>query len=169
MLPKLTSSLDSRFASILLKILERHDLTTNELVLKVRVDNTSCLGRLGTSPDRPSTDLIRPTSKVPDEIERVVTGLGDLGQRASSTRGFLFLLLLFGGEANEALFEGNRERDEEISGVVLIDPGLDFGEPLVLLADKVALGEVDEVGDGLGGEELEAVDNVDLRYRQQVK
>ena len=45
---------------------------------------------------------------------------------------------------------------------MLVDPGLDLGEPLVLLADVVLLGEVDEVGDGFGGEELEGVDDVDL-------
>ena len=45
---------------------------------------------------------------------------------------------------------------------MLVDPGLDLGQPFVLLADVVPLGEVDEVGDWLGGEELEAVDDVDL-------
>ena len=34
--------------------------------------------------------------------------------------------------------------------------------PFVLLADIVLLAEVDEVGDGFGGEHVEAVDDVDL-------
>ena len=34
--------------------------------------------------------------------------------------------------------------------------------PFVLLADVVLLAEVDEVSDGLGGEHVEAVDDVDL-------
>ena len=42
------------------------------------------------------------------------------------------------------------------------DPLGDFGQVLVLLADVVALGEVDEVDDGFGGEEEEWVDYFDL-------
>jgi hypothetical protein len=38
--------------------------------------------------------------------------------------------------------------------------------PLVLLADVVLLGQVQEVGDGLGGEEGEGIDDVDLRVRR---
>jgi hypothetical protein len=34
--------------------------------------------------------------------------------------------------------------------------------PLVLLSDVVSLGEVDEVDDGLGSQELELVDDLDL-------
>ena len=75
----------------------------------------------------------------------------------------LLFLLLFLGHVDETFFECNGEGDERVAGVVLVDPGLDLGQPLVLLADVVALGEVDEVRDGLGGEELEAVHNVDLR------
>lgn len=63
---------------------------------------------------------------------------------------------------------------------MLVDPGLDLGKPgvengirtrmrteehdgpLVLLADIVPLTEVYKVGDGLGSEQLEAVDDVDL-------
>lgn len=49
-----------------------------------------------------------------------------------------------------------------ISWVVLIDPSLDLWKPLVLLADVVAFGQVDEVGDGLGRKEGERVDGLDL-------
>jgi hypothetical protein len=45
---------------------------------------------------------------------------------------------------------------------VLLDPGVDLGEVLVLLPQVVLLREVDEVDDGLGGEELERVDYFDL-------
>ena len=62
----------------------------------------------------------------------------------------------------EPLLERDGEGDEQVAGVVRVDPGLDLGEPFVLFADVVALGEVDEVGDGFGGEEVEAVYDVDL-------
>ena len=81
-----------------------------------------------------------------------------------------FVVLLLGallfGEQREALLERDGEGDERVAGVVLVDPGLDLGQPFVLLADVVALGEVDEVRDGLGGEELEAVHDVDLWGRR---
>lgn len=42
----------------------------------------------------------------------------------------------------------------------------DFGEVLVLLADVVALAEVDEVDDGFCGEEEEGVDYFDLDIKR---
>ena len=42
------------------------------------------------------------------------------------------------------LLELDRERDHHAARV-LVDPSLDLHEPLVLLADKVLLGEVDDV------------------------
>jgi hypothetical protein len=47
---------------------------------------------------------------------------------------------------------------------VLLDPGVDFGEVLVLLPQVVLLREVDEVDDGLGGEQHERVDDFDLGW-----
>jgi len=45
---------------------------------------------------------------------------------------------------------------------VLLDPCSDLGEVFVLLPDVVALAQVDEVDDGLGCEEEEGVDGLDL-------
>ena len=74
----------------------------------------------------------------------------------------LLRALLVAGHLREALLERDGERDERVARVVLVDPRLDLREPLVLLADVVALGEVHEVGDGLRGEQLQPVDDVDL-------
>ena len=126
------------------------------------LDDTSCLRSLRPSPDRPRAYLIWSTREVPDEVERRVARSGDLRQRAVRADLLLLLGALLVREGHEALLEGDGEGDERVAGVVLVDPGLDLGEPFVLLADVVPLGEVDEVGDWLGGEELEAVDDVDL-------
>ena len=40
--------------------------------------------------------------------------------------------------------------------------------PLVLLTDVILLAEVDEVNDWLGGEQLQAVDDVDLGIRVSI-
>lgn len=105
-----------------------------------------------------------------DSLERSITSGGDPTEtrRRSKSRGLRktqllqLLTLLLKGEDDEALLEGDGEGEELVSRVVLVDPSLDLGEPLVLLADVVPLGEVDEVGDGLGGQKLEVVDVLDL-------
>ena len=43
--------------------------------------------------------------------------------------------------------------------------GVSGNAPLVLLADVILLGQVDEVGNGLGRQEHELVDDVDLGSR----
>ena len=93
-----------------------------------------------------------------------VAGGGDLAQSGGDAELLELLLLLLGRRelGREALLEGDGEGDERVSRVVLVDPCLDLGQPLVLLADVVALGEVHEVGDGLRGEQLQSVDDVDL-------
>jgi len=120
------------------------------------------LRSLGTPSDGPSTNFVRAAGEVANEVERIVAGMCNLGEVASGTNFCFFFLLFFGREARETLFERDGEGDEEVARVVGVDPSLDLGEPLVLFADVIAFGEVDEVGDGFGSEELEAVDDVDL-------
>ena len=86
----------------------------------------------------------------------------DLGQCTLCSDLLFLLLALLIRETREALLECDGEGNEQVARVLLVDPRLDLGQPLVLLAEVVPLGEVDEVGDGLGGEEVEAVDYVDL-------
>ena len=116
------------------------------------LNDTSRLRSLRPSPDRPRAYLIGSTREVPDEVERRVARSGDLGQRTVRADLLLLLGALLFREQREALLERDGEGDERVAGVVLVDPGLDLGQPLVLLADVVPLGEVDEVGDGLSGE-----------------
>ena len=119
--------------------------------------------RLRPLPNRPCAYLAGSAREVANEVEGGVACGGDLAQRA--VRADLLLLLgalLVRLHESETLLERDREGDEGVAGVVLVDPGLDLREPFVLLADVVLLGEVDEVGDGLGGEQLQTVYDVDL-------
>ena len=127
------------------------------------MNDSGSLGRLGSLPDGPRSDLVGSTGKEPDQVEGSVPSGGDLAQRARSSDLFLLLLGFFLAHVLEPLFESDREGDQEIARVVLVDPSLDLGQPLVLLSDVVSLGQVDEVDDGLGGQELETVDDLDLR------
>lgn len=62
-------------------------------------------------------------------LERAVPSLCDLGKRTRCTNLLLLLGLLGRLHGCEAVFEGNGERDERITGVVGVDPGFDFGQP----------------------------------------
>lgn len=119
------------------------------------LDHTGSLRSECPVPDSPSTDFLRSTGEVTDElqargrissrslVERVVappkkthmqsrvTSSSDLAQSASCAD-LVELGLLCRRVAKllrKALLEGDREGDDEISRVVLIDPGLDLGEP----------------------------------------
>lgn len=118
------------------------------------LDDSGSLGRLCALADGPRADLLRATGEVADElhvhrkvrfqlhraqyekthVETLVSGAGDLAEGAGGAEP-LELLLLRGGVvevAGEALLECDGERDELVSGRVLVNPGLDLREPLVL-------------------------------------
>ena len=127
------------------------------------LDDTRSLRGLRAPPNRPCADLIGPAREVADEIEGRVAGGGDLAEGAVRPDALLLLgALLVRGHEREALLERDGEGDERVAGVVLVDPGFDLREPLVLLADVVPLGEIYEVRDRLRGEELKTVDDIDL-------
>ena len=87
----------------------------------------------------------------------------NFGERGLGAEGFaLFLGGSFGLKAGEALFEGDGDGNDGISGRVCFDPFADFGKVLVFLAEVVFFGEVDKVDDWFSGEEEERVDYFDL-------
>jgi hypothetical protein len=55
-----------------------------------------------------------------------------------------------------------RDGNDWVTRGVCLDPFGDLGEMLVLLADVVLLAQVDKSNDGLGREEEERVDVLDL-------
>jgi hypothetical protein len=125
------------------------------------MDDSGSLGRLCALPDGPCSNLVGSTGEEPDQVQTSIPSRGDLAQRAG---GPSFLL----AHVLEPLFERDREGDQEVTRVVLVDPSLDLGQPLVLLSDVVPLGQVDEVDDGLGREELETVDDLDLACDEHI-
>lgn len=166
LLAELAGGLDRVLRAVLLEVLVRHDLTTDELVLEVRVDDTSSLRSLDAFADGPSTNLVGASGEVADEVKRSVTRGGDLAKsrRVLLAEAKLLTLLssLLVAHRDKTLLEGNREGNELVSRVVLVDPRLDLGQPLVLFPDVVTLRKVDKVGDGLGGKEVKTVDDLDL-------
>lgn len=164
----LARSLDTRLVAVLLDIVDAEHLSTDKLLLEIGMDNPRSLGRLQPLSKRPSAHLVGTGGEVSHEIETVVAGLGDLAESAGDVvaQSGEFGRFGFGrAELEESLFERNGEGDEKVAWVVLVDPGFDLGEPLVLASHVVLFGEVDEVDDRLGGEQLEVVDDFDLRIR----
>ena len=110
--------------------------------------------------DFPKIQLLAPKRGMPPKhfadltAQERIDALAELGE--------VFLLRGLVAKREELLLERRRERNELVARVVLVDPLLDLGQPLVLLADVVALTEVDEVDDRLGGEEHHVVDHIDL-------
>jgi hypothetical protein len=67
-------------------------------------------------------------------VKTVVSSLGNLSKRTGNTK-LVQLGLLSNWVSKvlrETLLQRDRVGDEEISGVVLVDPGLDLGEPITM-------------------------------------
>ena len=154
---------DLSLSAELLECLVVVDDDLNESLLEVSVNDTSSLGRLGTVANGPHTDLIRTSGEEGSKVKDLAHGDNDLGQGRVRTNLLAFLRnLLVSLELGKTLLEGGRNGKNAVTRGVLLDPCGDLRKVLVLLSDVVALAQVDEVDDGLGGEEEEGIDGLDL-------
>lgn len=114
LLSELAGRLDLGFGTVLLEVVVRHDFTADKLVFEVRatrsavfpvcgpsryvplvrqqkradiLDNTSSSRRLDALPDSPRPHLVRPTCKVPDQVQRLVARSCNLAQCRGITLG----------------------------------------------------------------------------------
>ena len=69
LLPELTGCLDGRFASVFVQICVAHNFATNELVLKVGMDDASRLWRLGALAYGPRAHFSGAAGEVSDQLE----------------------------------------------------------------------------------------------------
>lgn len=130
---------------------------------RTRVNYTSGSRSLDALADGPLTDLVGTGGKEGSQVEGLAHGGDHLGQSRLGVEVLALLEgLLFGLEARETLLEGDGDGNERVTGRVGLDPLKDLGEVLVLLADVVALAQVDQVDHGLGGEKHQGVDGFDL-------
>lgn len=154
---------DLSLSAELLERLVVVDDDLNESLLEVTVNDTGGLRRLGAVANGPHTDLIRTSSEEGSKVENLAHGDNDLGQGRLRANLLAFLRdLRVVLELGKTLLEGGGNGKDAVTRGVLLDPFGDLGKVLVLLSDVVALTQVDEVDDGLGGEEEEGVDGLDL-------
>jgi hypothetical protein len=159
----LTLGLDLSFVAELLQDTKVIDNGLDKRLLKVGVNDTSSLRRLGAVADRPLTDLIGSASKEAAQLQRLSHLRNQLRQGRVSANG---LHLLLGSclrlKASKSLLVRHRDGDDGVALSILLDPLGDLGEMLVLLAHKVLLGQIDKVDNRLGRQEEERVDDLDL-------
>lgn len=135
----------------------------DEGLLKVGVNDTGGLRRLGAIADGPLTDLIRADGEEAAQVEGLAHLDNKFRQRRLGTDILaLCLNLSLGLEAGKAFFERDRDGDDRVTSSVILNPLGDSRKMLVLLADVVSLGQVDEVNNGLGREEEQRIDDLDL-------
>jgi hypothetical protein len=133
------------------------------------VDDTGGLGRLGAHPNGPLPNLVCASGKKASELEGLSHGEDDLRQARLGAQ-LLALGRHFGlrPESREPVLEADGHGDDGVPRRVLLDPGVDLGQVLVLLPQVVLLGQVDEVDYGFGGEEQKLVDYFDLEVGWRV-
>ena len=122
------------------------------------------LGRLGALADLPAADLLGPAGEEVDEVHRAEAGDDDFGQGGDALVLLAVGRLFVVGHVEELGLQRAGEGDE-LAAAVAVDPLHQLGQPLVLLTDVVALGEVYQVDHGLGRDELLVVQELGLHHR----
>ena len=154
------------------ELLERREVVDNGLdkrLLEIGVDDTGGLGRLGALADGPLANLVGSRCEEAAQLEGLAHLDNELGQSGLGTHPLLLLLgLLLGLEPGQALLEGDGDGDDGVALGVLLDPLGNLGQVLVLLADVILFGQVDKIDNGLGREQEERVDNLNLWIGQLV-
>ena len=161
----LTLGLDLGLAAEVLEDVIRVDYSLDEGLLEVAVDDTGGLRGLGAVPDRPLSHLVRARGEEGAEVHGLTHRGDDLGQGGLGPDLFTLLVdLLLALEPSQAVFKGDGDGDDGVAWGVGLCPLGDLGQVLVLLADVVSLGEVDEVDNWLGGQEEERVNGFNLGW-----
>lgn len=159
----LSLRLNLSLAPEFLELIKVVDDGLDEGLLEITVDDTGGLRRLGAVADSPLADLVGSGGEEAAEVEDLAHSGDNLGEGGlDAERLQLSLDLLLGLEASETLLEADGQRQNWVSSGVLLQPLCDLAEMLVLLADVVLLAEVDQVHDGLGAEQEQGVDVLDL-------
>lgn len=166
----LTSRLNSSLIAILPQGVVVVHNGLDEGLLKVSVNDTSSRGGLDALADSPLADLVRTGGEEAGQVQCLTHGCDDLGQAGLGAQ----LLALLGGggvvaHQGQTLLELRRDGQNRGAAGVLLDPLEQLGQVLVLLADVVLLAQVDQVHNGLGSEQEQGVDDLDLCHCCQYK
>ena len=160
----LTSSLNGSFVAELTQGVVVVGNGLDEGLLEVGVDNTGGGRSLDTLTDSPLTDLISTSSKETGQVKGSTHGGDGLGQTGLGTQ---LLALLSSGSViahqSETLLEACGDGQNGAARGVGLAPLEQTGKVLVLLADVVTLAQVDQVDNGLGSEQEQRVNDLDLK------
>lgn len=140
----LALGLDLGLVTELLQGIEVVHNRLDKSLLKVSVNDTGSLGRLGAVANRPLPHFVSSGREKAAQLQ-CLTHLGnELGNDGVSADRLLLLLgLLLRLKAGQSLLVRNGDRDDGVALGMLLDPLGNLGEMLVLLADKVPLRQID--------------------------
>mmetsp|Transcript_99440 Transcript_99440/g.284382 ORF Transcript_99440/g.284382 Transcript_99440/m.284382 type:complete len:449 (+) Transcript_99440:93-1439(+) len=149
-----------------LEVLEGARLGFDKTALEVGVDNARGSGGQSAFVDGPRPNLRVARREVINHVQDLVAGFDDARQRALDRRALSVAVVSLASlpelslgllarcrQVPVLLFELNGHRDDSATSV-RVHPLLNLGQPLILLPAVVPLGEVWQVDDGLGGDEL---------------
>lgn len=163
LLPILASRFSVRLGTLLLEVLKVHHLRHDETLLKIRVNAACRLRCFRALLDGPGFHFVRTGSEEVLQLQRLVTGQDDLLQVGGRFVVFgVFLSQRIVLKICPVVLKDAREGNDGRTGIVLVHPVLDLGQPLVLLADVVGLRQIHQIDDGLRGQEQVLVQNIDL-------
>lgn len=135
----------------------------NEGLFKVCVDHTGRLRCLSSVSDGPLSHLVRADCEEGAKVQNLAHRNDDLGQcRVGADVLALLESSCLSLELSQALLEGHGNRDDRVTCGVLLAPLSDLGQVLVLFPDVILLRKIDQIDDGLGAEQEERVDDLNL-------
>lgn len=152
-----------RFRPQFLQGCERVHEGLNEGLFEICVDHTSCLRCFGSVSDGPLPYFIGADREKTAQIKNLAHRNDDLGKSGISADVLALLQSLgLGLKLSQAILKGHRDGDDRVARGVLLAPLGDLGKVLVLLPDVILLRKIDQVDHGLGAEQEERVDDLDL-------
>jgi len=145
----------------LVKIFPMNNFSADEAPLHISMNTAGSLRGLPSLLDSPALDLISTSGEEILEVDLAEASLDDAVDAAVDLLLGAVLGGFFGAHGDEVRFEFSGDGDHGFASL-LIDPVLELGEVLVALAAVVVFGEVDEEDGGLGGEEVEGLEEFDF-------
>ena len=163
----MVKTLDTHFGLSLetVQVLILHYFGANESALEIAVDDSCSSRGLSSFADGPALDLILTTGEVMSELESTVANIHHLvNNRASSKGGGSFVSsgAVRGASRGEHLLFVIGRVGDHYATTVGINPLLDSGQPLVLLADVLITADVNQVNNRLGRHEEVLVEILDF-------
>ena len=133
-----TFSAHLTFRSQSVQVLKLHHFSADESSLEIGVNHSGCSGCLRSLSNRPAFHLIFSRGEIVDQLESAIADIDKLMDHCRCTKRCSCLvsgMLISGARRSKHLRLKVGRVGQHRTAAIGIDPGLDLGEPLVLLHD----------------------------------